>query len=177
MHPYNSMKLDLVEVDKARFFDAIEMYFLWKELDQRIRSSATRGINFPETISEALACFALGFKWNKGSGGDAVVGNKVIEFKATSNWDRDTTSFSPTEKFDNLYFLRLDKRNDELYIYDTKISSEKLKNIKVNKNETLEEQQKAGRRPRFSMIKFILEPQKIKPIIKINIREKKVIKL
>ena len=53
------MALDLVEVDKARFYDAVDMYFLWKELDQRIRTSATRGINFPETISEALACYAL----------------------------------------------------------------------------------------------------------------------
>lgn len=171
------MKLDLVEVDKARFLDAVEMYFLWKELDQRIRSSATRGINFPETISEALACYSLGFKWNKGSGGDASNENKIIEFKATSNWDRDTTSFSPSEMFDNLFFLRLDKKNDELYIYDTGLNSEKLKQIQINKKETLGQQQEARRRPRFSMINFIIEPQKLKPMIKINIREKKVVKL
>ena len=30
------MALELVKVDKARFYDAVEMYFLWKELDQRI---------------------------------------------------------------------------------------------------------------------------------------------
>ena len=171
------MALDLVIVDKARFLDAVEMYFLWKELDQRIRSSATRGINFPETISEALACYALGFKWNKGSGGDAMNGDNVIEFKATSNWNRDTTSFSPSENFDNLYFLRLDKRNDELYIYDTGLNSDRLKQIKVNKIETVEHQQQSGRRPRFSMISFIIEPQGLNPIIKVNIREKKVIKL
>lgn len=171
------MKLDLVEVDKARFLDAVEMYFLWKELDQRIRSSATRGINFPETISEALACYSLGFKWNKGSGGDAFNENKIIEFKATSNWDRDMTSFSPSEMFDNLFFLRLDKKNDELYIYDTGLNSEKLKQIQINKKETLVQQQEAGRRPRFSVINFIIEPQKLEPMIKINIREKKVVKL
>ncbi len=171
------MVLDLVEVDKARFHDAIEMYFLWKELDQRIRSSATRGVNFPETISEALACYALGFKLNKGSGGDAMNGLEIIEFKATSNWDRDTTSFSPSENFDNLYFLRLDKRNDELYIYNTGINSEQLKTIQVNAHETLAEQQKAGRRPRFSVINFIITPQSLQPIKKVNIREKKVITL
>ncbi len=171
------MVLNLVEVDKARFLDAVDMYFLWKELDQRIRTSATRGINFPETVSEALACYALGFKWNKGSGGDAVNGNEIIEFKATSNWEKDTTSFSPTEVFDKLFFLRLDKRNDELYIYDTGLNSDKLKKIKVNKNETLEEQQQAGRRPRFSMIKFIIEPQELKPVMKVSVREKKVLKL
>lgn len=147
-------------------------------LDQRIRSSATRGINFPETISEALACYALNFKWNKGSGGDAVSpDNEIIEFKATSNWDRDTTSFSPSENFDKLYFLRLNKRCDEIYIYDLNINSDNLKNIKVNKNETLENQQLSGRRPRFSVINFIITPENLEPIIKINIREKKIIRL
>ncbi len=177
MHPINSMKLDLVIVDKARFFDAVELYFLWKELDQRIRSSATRGVNIPETISEAMACYALGFMWNKGSGGDAVDGDKVVEFKATGNWDRDTSSFSPKENFDSLFFLRLDKRNDELYIYDTGMNSEKLKQIKVNKKEILEQQQDVGRRPRFSVLKVIIEPQGIQPIMKVDIRAKKVIKL
>lgn len=171
------MALDLVKVDKARFYDAVEMYFLWKELDQRIRTSATRGINFPETISEALACYALGFTWNKGTGGDAVDGNRIIEFKACSNWDLDTTSFSPSEEFDRLYFLRLDKRNDVLYIYDTGLDSDGLKQIKVNKTETLEDQQKSGRRPRFSVINFIIKPNGIEPVKKVLIREKKVIDL
>ena len=171
------MALDLVTVDKARFYDAIEMYFLWKELDQRIRSSATRGINFPETISEAMACYALDFQWNKGSGGDAINGDEIVEFKATSNWGLDTSSFSPSEKFDKLYFLRLDKKNDELYIYDTEMNSDELKKIKVNKNETFEQQQASGRRPRFSIINFIIEPKGLSAITKVDIRGKKIIKL
>ncbi len=177
MRPILVMPLDLVNVDKARFYDAIDMYFLWKELDQRIRSSATRGINFPETISEAMACYALGFQWNKGSGGDAVNGDEIIEFKATSNWDLDTTSFSPTEEFDKLFFLRLDKRNDELYIYDTNINSDEIKQIKVNKDETFAKQQDAGRRPRFSVINFIINPRGLQPVCKVDIRGKKVINL
>ena len=168
------MSLDLVTVDKARFYDAIEMYFLWKELDQRIRSSATRGVNFPETISEALACYALGFQWNKGSGGDAIYGDQIIEFKATSNWESDTTSFSPSENFDKLYFLRLNKRQDELFIYDTGINSNQLKSIMVNQNETFGEQQAVGRRPRFSVINSIIIPYGIMPVAKVDIRQKKI---
>jgi hypothetical protein len=165
-------KLDLITVDKARFNDAVKQYFLWKELDSSIRGSATRGVNFPETISEALCCYVMGFKWNKGSGGDAVdTGtDRIIEMKATSNWDSDTTSFSPDEQFDALFFLRLDKRNDTLYIYDTGIDSDALKEIKVNKTETLEEQQLAGRRPRFSVINFIIEPLGLQPIASLNLR-------
>lgn len=169
-------KLDLVTVDDARFNDAVEMYFLWKELDTRIRTSATRGVNFPETISEALCCYVMGFKWNKGSGGDALDENtgRIIEMKATSNWDLDTTSFSPSEEFDNLFFLRLNKRSDELYIYDTNISSDTLKKIKVNKTQTLEEQQLAGRRPRFSVLNNIIIPMGLEPIAKLNLRNLKI---
>jgi hypothetical protein len=165
-------RLNLVTVDDARFNDAVEQYFLWKELDASVRTSATRGVNFPETISEALCCYVMGLHWNKGSGGDAVdvESGMLIEMKATSNWDSDTTSFSPEETFDNLLFLRLNKRNDMLYIYDTGINSDTIKNIKVNKTETLEDQQLAGRRPRFSVIKTIIEPLCLEPVAELNLR-------
>lgn len=167
--------LDLVIIDKARFEDAINMYFLWKELDSRIRNSASRGINFPETISEVLACYVLNYDWNKGSSGDAISREKeIIEMKATSNWERDTTSFSPREEFDRLIFIRLNKKEDELYFYDLDYNSEKLKKIKVNAKETLEDQQLAKRRPRFSIIKFIINQEKIKPIAMLDLRTKKI---
>ena len=100
---------DIVKIDKSRFEDAIKSYFLWKELNGLIKNSHNRGVNFPETISETLCCAAMDFSLNKKSGGDAFdyKNNKIIEIKATSNWDKDTTSFSPKEKFDSLFFLRL----------------------------------------------------------------------
>lgn len=170
---------DFVKIDKSRFEDAIKAYFLWKELNALIKNSHNRGINFPETISETLLCAAMGFELNKGTGGDArdPKTQKIIEAKATSNWDRDTTSFSPSENFDVLYFLRLNQRNDELYIYDTGIDSDNLKFIQVNKTQTLGDQQSQGRRPRFSVIKFIVEANNIEPVAKVELRTKKIIKL
>jgi type-2 restriction enzyme bsp6I len=170
---------DFVKVDKSRFNDAIKAYFLWKELNGIIKNSHSRGVNFPETISETLCCAATGFVLNKAFGGDAydTENNKIIEIKASSNWDKDTTSFSPSEKFDKLYFLRLDQREDELYIYDVGIDSTDLKSMKVNKNETLQQQQEQGRRPRFSIIKNLIEVNNILPILKINLRTKKIIQL
>ena len=124
-----------------------------------------------------MACYALGLQWNEGSGGYAINGDEIVEFKATSNWGLDTSSFSPSEKFDKLYFLRLDKKNDELYIYDTGMNADELKKIKVNKNETFAQQQASGRRPRFSIINFIIEPKELTAIAKVDIRSKKIIKL
>ncbi|MEB7825604.1 Bsp6I family type II restriction endonuclease [Staphylococcus chromogenes] len=170
---------DYVKIDKSRFNDMIKAYFLWKELNSLIKNSHTRGINFPEIISESLLCYALDYKLNRGTGGDAYDegNNKVIECKATSNFDKDTSSFSPNEEFDRLYFLRLYQRDDELYIYDTEYDSEKLKFVQVNKKQTLGDQQKQGRRPRFSIIKQIIDKDNIQPIAKIDLRKGKVIRL
>lgn len=170
---------DFVKMDKSRFNDAIKAYFLWKELNALIKNSHNRGINFPETISETLLCSAMGFELNRGTGGDArnPVNGEIIEVKASSNWDRDTSSFSPKERFDRLYFARLDQREDELYFYDTGINSEELKKVKVNKTETLGEQQAQKRRPRFSVTKYIIEPNNIQPVAKIDLRTKKITKL
>lgn len=146
-------KMDLITVDKSRFKDAIKAYFLWKELDTIIRTSCTRGVNIPETITENLLCFVTGFKLNRGSGGDAYDEEckKIIEVKATSNYDRDTSSFSPKEKFDSLYFVRLDKREDTMHFYNLEMDSEDLKTIKVNKTQFLSDQQEQGRRPRLHL--------------------------
>ncbi|MBD1373576.1 Bsp6I family type II restriction endonuclease [Hazenella sp. IB182357] len=167
---------DYVKIDKSRFQDAIKAYFLWKELNSIIKNSHNRGINFPETISETLLCYAMDFELNRGTAGDARESktHRIIEAKATSNWDRDTTSFSPNENFDLLYFLRLNQRDDELFIYNTGINSEDLKGIKVNKKQTLGDQQEQGRRPRFSVIKFIIVPNGINPQGKIDLRTKKI---
>jgi len=173
------MDLDLVTVDKSRFLDAIKAYFLWKELDTIIRTAHTRGVNIPETITETLLCYVSDFKLNKGSGGDAVdeLNNRIIEIKATSNYDRDTSSFSPKEEFDALFFVRLDKRDDIMYFYDLQMNSSDLKLIQVNSTQTLAEQQQQGRRPRFSVIKFVIKERGLKPYAKLDLRTKKITKL
>ena len=162
---------DYVKIDKSRFSDMVKAYFLWKELNGLIKNSHTRGINFPEIISESLLCYALDYKLNRGTGGDAYdeINDRVIECKATSNFDRDTSSFSPNEEFDRLYFLRLYQRDDELYIYDTE--------VQVSKKQTLGDQQNQGRRPRFSIIKQIINENNVQPIAKIDLRKEKVIRL
>ncbi|NQD97720.1 Bsp6I family type II restriction endonuclease [Staphylococcus xylosus] len=173
------VKYDYVEVDNSRLNDAVRAYFLWKELNAIIKNDHSRALNFPEIISESLLCYTLGYKLNRGSHGDAYdeENNLIIECKACSNYDKDTSSFSPSENFDKLYFLRLYQRDDELYIYDTNYDSKQLKEIPASKTETVGEQQEQGRRPRFSVIKEIINKTELQPIAKFNIREKKIIHL
>ena len=168
--------IDLVEIDLARFEEARRLYFKWKDLNSSLRSVTTRGLNFPEGISEQLGCYALGYKWNKGSYGDARSDDGlVIEMKASSNFNKDLTSFSPKEQYDNLVFLRLNYDENHLFIYDLGIGSDELSIIPVNATQTVADQQLQGRRPRLSLIKKYIEPNNVAPTVILDITNGRLI--
>lgn len=169
-------KVDLVEIDAARINDVCDSYFKWKDLNNSLKNYVSRGINFPETISEPMGCYALGYLWNKGSAGDAQDRNgRKIEMKATSNFDSDLTSFGPKCDFDNLVFLRLDYSNNKLYIYDTGLNSEELKKLPANSKETIGDQQLQKRRPHVSIIKILIEERQLEPTCIFDIRRAEVL--
>lgn len=172
---YNMAKIDLVEIDAARINDVCDSYFKWKDLNNSLKNYVSRGINFPETISEPMGCYALDYLWNKGSGGDAQdrEGRK-IEMKATSNFNSDLTSFGPKCDFEYLVFLRLDYNNNKLYIYDTGIDAEELKTLPANKKETVGEQQAQKRRPHISIIETVINDRGLQPTCIFNIRRAEV---
>lgn len=163
-------KLDLITIDEARINDAQEMYFMWKELCLRIMSCSSRKVNFPETISEVVTCYVLGLKWNKGSNCDAVdeTNDMKIEIKA-SNSDG-PSSFSSRTPFDDLVFAELDMHNDILHIYDTKLPSTELENIKVNQTQTFKDQQTETRRPRLNIKDAVINDRGIAETASINMR-------
>lgn len=174
--------MELVKVDAARIKQVIDIYFHWKTLDAEIKTlSGTRGINFPSELSEYMACYALDLLVNKeGSNGDAVdmsdeANPLIIEIKGSSA-DKTSApnSFSPSEQFDDLVFVRLEKYDDLLKIYRTGINSEKLKSIKVNVSQTVEDQQKQGRRPRFSIQDKIVDELGLEPDAIFYIRDRKI---
>lgn len=175
-------KMELVKVDSQRIKTVIDTYYHWKQLDSEIRTlSGTRGINFPSEISEYMACYALDIHVNKeGSNGDAVdmsdpENPKIIEIKGSSADETSApNSFSPSEHFDDLVFVRLEKYDDVLKIYRLGIDSEDLKKIKVSKTQTVEDQQKQGRRPRFSIQDKIVTEMGLEPDAIFYIREKKI---
>lgn len=175
-------KMELVEVDAARIKQVVDTYFHWKTLDTEIKTlSGTRGINFPSELSEYMACYALNLLVNKKSSeGDAVDMTDpnnplIIEIKGSSAESLTApNSFSPNENFDDLVFVRLEKNDDLLKIYRTGINSEKLKQIKVNSKQTVEDQQKEHRRPRFSIQKEIIDKYNLEPDAIFYIRDKKI---
>lgn len=161
----------LIRIDEPRIQETCDAYFKWKDLNTYVKSLVSRGINMPDAISEPMGCYCLNLLWNKSSGGDAVSADgKKIEFKATSNYDYDLSSFGPKCDFDDLVFLRFDLNLNLLFIYDTGINSEELKEIPVSRIATVGDYQEAGKRPHISIIESIINARNLKPTVVFNIR-------
>lgn len=163
-----------ITIDDERIDKTCDAYFKWKDLNTYIQNNSHRGINMPDAISEPMGCYCLGYQWNRGKEvGDATdpkTGNK-IEFKATSRFEGDLSSFGPTCKFDDLVFLRFNLKENLLFIYDLKINSEEFGKYPANSTETIEDQKKQQRRPHVSLQKLFVEAKQLQPDYIFDIRK------
>ncbi len=167
-----------IKIDAARIDETCNAYFKWKDLNTYISNNSHRGINMPDAISEPMGCFCLGLEWNRGDEvGDATdpVDGRKIEFKATSRFEGDLSSFGPKCKFDDLVFLRFKLDDNLLYIYDLHVNSDEFGKYPANKTQTIQEQKDQGRRPHVSLQELFVKPQDLKPDIIFDIRKCKVI--
>lgn len=167
-----------IQIDDARIAETCRAYFLWKDLNTYVKSVNSRGINMPDVISEPMGCWCLDLLWNRGNiAGDATDprDGRKIEFKATSRFEGDLSSFGPECVFDDLVFLRFDLRNDLLYIYDLGINSEQLKQFPANSFETIEQQQLQGRRPHVSLQQLFVDAYNLQPTVVFNIQRIKIV--
>lgn len=178
MYEYN--QFDLVEIDAARIDEACRAYFLWKDLDTYVRSNTSRGLNFPEFLSESMVCYCLDLYWNKGSvAGDATdrATSQRIEIKASAHMigKTDLTSFGPREEFDDLVYAWCDTRDNLLYIYDLGLNYEELGACPANSRQTIADQREQGRRPHVSLEKLFIEPYALQPAVVFDIRRCRII--
>lgn len=172
-------KEEFQEITQNAFHQACNACMKRKELNSCLKEidQNAREVNLHEAISETMVCYALGFKRNSGKAGDATdKDGNLIEIKATSKHDGDLSSFSPDTKFNKLFFLRLDSEKDIAEIYDMKMDHVAFGKLRVNKAQTVSNQQNEGKRPRLSLI-TIIEHQGLKPCCKIDIVKKTVEKL
>ena len=166
----------LIKIDEPRIQQTCDAYFKWKDLNTYVKSLISRGINMPDAISEPMGCYCLNLLWNKSTGGDAkTIDGKKIEFKATSNFAYDLSSFGPKCEFDDLVFLRFDLDLNMLFVYDTGVNSEELKKIHVSKTATVEDYQKMGKRPHIRIIETIINKRGLEPTVIFDIRRGRIV--
>ena len=171
-------RFNQITIDAERIDSACMAYFKWKDLNSYISDNSHRGTNIPDAITEPMACWCLGLLWNRGDEvGDATnprTGEK-IEFKATSRFEGDLSSFGPKCQFDDLVFLRYKLYDNQLWIYDLHINSDEFANFPANSVQTIGDQQKQGRRPHVSLLKLFIEPNNLQPDIIFDIRRCEII--
>ena len=146
-----------------------EIFKSWQEINTDLKSLGGRGLNVPDVISEAIYCYFFDAVRTNATAKsyDAVnIKNSAgVQIKSASI-DNDLTSFGPKSSWDELYFIDFapnGKVDGHVDIY--KIESD-VKDIIMNnkKSETFADQQKQGRRPRFSIKEKIIKKQNLKPI-------------
>jgi len=159
----------------------------WKLLHECLREQATgdqelfhdeRATNIPEAISEAMYCMLTTVgRYRKSTtqklkncSFDAydIIEGKTVQIKSTQ-MKYDCTSFGPKTKQDKLVFI--DFYNDgnldgTVDVYD--IPYEFITNVIVRQKDqiTFEDRKKEGKRPRFSVKKFVIEPNNLQPLYK-----------
>lgn len=168
-----------ITIDDARIDETCNAYFKWKDLNTYISNNSHRGMNIPDAISEPMGCYCLGFLWNRGDEvGDATdpKDKRKIEFKATSRFEGDLSSFGPKCEFDDLVFLRFNLEQNLLYIYDLKVNSTEFGTYPANKTQTIQQQKDAKRRPHVSLQALFVDAKNLEPDIIFDIRKCKIIK-
>ena len=167
-----------IKVDSERIDAACNAYFKWKDLNNYISDNSHRGMNMPDAISEPMGCYCLGLLWNRGNeAGDATdpKTGKKVEFKATSRFEGDLSSFGPVCNFDDLVYLRFKLDDNLMYVYDLHINSVEFSNYPANKTQLIKDQQKQGRRPHISLQTLFVDKKELKPDIIFDIRKCKII--
>lgn len=146
-------------------------YFGWKDLNAVYKKYGMRRANLPELLSEGLASALFGWVRTNGqqinglesSSCDLIDlkgedGKQTIQLKGCSTTSENRpgpTSFGPRSEFDRLIFMHLDCDIDTAYFYE--LEADTYQNWKVNRNETIADQQAQGRRPRVTILSHVKE--------------------
>lgn len=151
-----------------------KIYKDWKNLSDNLKTISGRGINIPEGLTEGAFCIEMNcikpikFKKSKGINTSFDVYNKItserIQVKACSITP-DLTSFGPKSIWDKIYFLDFYRNGAwdgkfDIYL----IPNNLIYNQQINASQTFTQVQSSGKRPRFSIMKEIIQVHNITPI-------------
>lgn len=163
--------------DADDFNELQEIFKSWLKMNKKLKKLGGRSLNVPDVFSEALFCLAFDAVRTNGTAHsyDCVIRKtgEGVQVKSASI-PNDCTSFGPTSTWDLLYFVDFASNGcvDGIVKF-YKIEDDDVYNLVLNskKKETFRDQQKQGRRPRFSIQNSIIKPKKLKPVKTINILE------
>lgn len=169
--PEGSFNANVIEYTSQDRVTLAKIYNLWRQLSEHLIAQKGRAINIPEALSEGAFCLEMNcYRFIERLNGavtsfdayDPVSHNRIqVKACAVTN---DLTSFGPNSVWDKIYFCDFYRDGNwdgtfDIYL----IPNEFIYNHKVNRNQTMKDQQEQGRRPRFSIKKEIIFKQNISP--------------
>jgi hypothetical protein len=169
---------DYFDKRDLKFF--IDIFKDWVSINNSLTRLGGRSINVPDVFSEAIYCIFFEAIRTNGTGYSYdcvdIKTGEGIQVKSSSI-EYDLTSFGPTSTWDKLIFADFSSNGKVDGIVRFYLIDEDIYSIVMNqgKNETFLDQQRQGRRPRFSIKRGIITPNNKKPILEINLLEGSVI--
>lgn len=169
--PEGDFNSEVISFDESDMEPLREIYKSWRTLCNQLTAVGARKINLPEGLSESAFCLKKGMFRFTNSIAKANTsfdcydpkgkrGNNRIQVKACSVIP-DLTSFGPKSEWDRIFFAdfyREGKWDGTFDVYE--VSTDDIYNFKVNEHQTLSDQKKQGRRPRFSIYKNLIQEGK-----------------
>ena len=149
-------------------------YAQWKLFNEQSLIYGCRRLNLPELLTEGLASALLEMPRtnnvplkNIGESADLVdlVTGAEVQIKGistTGDEEGGPTSFGPRTEFGRFIVVHVKTDEDMAYFYE--LDAKEYKTWKVNKKETIEDQQMAGKRPRVTILP-ILKKENIQPFM------------
>ena len=167
--------LELMTFEKKDLKTFKSTFQKYKSLNKILieKLKGTRIMNFPDALSESVFCYAmncgklLGAKNSSGysTSFDAYDHKREKRIQIKCSASSGPTSFGPRSEYDEIYFVdfKSEGKIDGTYkIY--KLENDDIDSVKVNKNQSLVDQQKLDRRPRFEIRSALVLKKNLKPI-------------
>lgn len=146
----------------------------WTLINSKLKPLGGRNLNVPDVFSEALFCIFFNSIRTNGTAHSydcvSLESSAGIQIKSGSI-EEDCSSFGPTSTWDELYYVDFAPNghvDGHVSFYKIDIDLKKLV-LNAKKGETFEDQQKQGRRPRFSIKRQIIRAYNIQPCLSINL--------
>lgn len=166
------MEVEVAHFDKKDAKNFKRLFDIWIELNSGLGKYG-RKVNIPEVLSEGMFCvFSDSVRCQRKLKGKGSTSFDTINLKTgereqikASSIETDLSTFGPKSEWDKLYFMSFynDGKIDGTFdVYE--IPNKLIYSNKVNRGQTMKHQQEEKRRPRFSIMKDIIKPNKIKPI-------------
>ena len=186
--PEGIFESEVLEFEAKDIKTLNDIYIEWRNLSKHLNDVNARSVNLPEGLSETAFCIAKNmWRVTKGING-ANTSFDCYDYNGEKNKNRiqvkacsvlpDLTSFGPRSEWDRIFFVDFFREGNWDGTFDVyEIDTDEINNYPVNATETVLDQKKQNRRPRFSIYTGLIKKNKYLSKETFQIKENEIIKL